>query len=261
MTRTRPAASPCRPRRCRRWPAWASRTDRARGRLLVIRGQQTPSAGAAPPHGIRSGPARLPPPSPSPLPGNRGSVMNDADQRKVVVAQSMRAAVGDHRGKALRRTQLPVQPLPQWPPRFMLFQEPGGHRIGGEQQHVAIAQAALADLDPFVQWFAVRPGADQIRAHGELRRFLQRERREHPHPLTDVIDLYESTVTNRQRRPPVRVSVNLKTEKRRERALLGIRAGEPGKRPTRQSSPPEAARRLQPLKELFPGELTAHAAS
>src|SRR5438445_9789166 len=186
--------------------------------------------------------------------------MNDADQRKVVVAQSMRAAIGDHRGKALWRTQLPVQPLPQWSPGFMLFQEPGGHRIGGEQQHVAIAQAAIADVYPFVQWFAVRPGADQIRAHAELRRFLQGERRAHPHPRTDVIDLHEATVTTRQRRPPVRVSVNLETEKRRERALPGLLAGEPGERPTRQSSPPEAARRLQPRKKLCPGELTAHVA-
>src|SRR6185437_6745616 len=186
--------------------------------------------------------------------------MNDADQGKVVVAQSMLAAVGDHRGEALWRTQLPVQPLPQWPPGFMLFQEPGGHRIGGEQQHVSIAQAALAHVYPFVRWFAVRPGADQIRAHGELRRFLQGERREHPHPFTDAIDLHEATVTNRQRRPVVRVSVNLETEKSRERALLGLLAGEPGERPTRQSAPPEAARRLQLRKKLCPGELTEHIA-
>src|SRR5690349_700730 len=186
--------------------------------------------------------------------------MNDADQGTVVVAQSMLAAVGDHRVKARWRTQLPVQPLPQWSPGFMLFQEPGGHRIGGEQQHVSIAKAALADVYPFVQWFAVRPGADQIRAHGELRRFLQGERRDHPHPFTDVIDLHEATVTDRQRRPPVRVSVNLETEKRRERALLGLLAGEPGEPPTRHSSPPKAARRLQPPKKLCPGELTAHIA-
>src|SRR4029077_20693726 len=98
---------------------------------------------------------------------------------------------------------------------------------------------AVADVYPFVQWFAVRPRADQIRAHGELRRFLQRKRREHPHPLTDVIDLHEATVTNRQRRPPVPVNVNVETEKRGERALPGLLAGEPGERPTRQSSPPE----------------------
>src|SRR2546428_6481552 len=186
--------------------------------------------------------------------------MNHADQRKVVVAQSMLAAVSDHRGKALWRTQLPVQPLPQWSPVFMLFQQPGGHRIGGEQKHVSIAQAALADLDPFVRWFAVRPGADQIRAHGELRRFLQGEGFEHPHPFTDVIDLHQATVTNGQRRPPVVVSVNLDTEESRERALLGLFAGEPGERPARQSLPPEAACRVQPRKKLCPGELTSHIA-
>src|SRR3989475_12669552 len=143
--------------------------------------------------------------------------MNHADQGKVVVPHPMLAAVSDHRRKAFWRTQLPVQPLPQWSPVFMLFQQPGGHRIGGEQQHVSIAQAALADLDPFVRWLAVRPGADQIRAHGELRRFLQGEGFEHPHPFTDVIDLHEATVTNGQRRPPVFVSVNLDTEESRER--------------------------------------------
>src|ERR1041385_4633699 len=144
MTRTRPVPWLCRPRRCRRWPAWASRIDPARGRPLSVLGRQTPSAGAAPPHGIRSGPAR--PPSLSLFRFNRGIVMNDADQGTVVVAQSMLAAVGDHRVKARWRTQLAVQPLPQWSPVFMLFQEPGGHGIGGEQQHVSIAQAALADL-------------------------------------------------------------------------------------------------------------------
>src|SRR5437879_7540011 len=99
----------------------------------------------------------------------------------------MLAALSDHRGKALWLTQLPVQPLPQWSPVLMLFQQPGGHRIGGEQKHVSIAQAALADLDPFVRWFAVRPAADHIRAHGERRRFLHVEVYWHSHPFTDFI--------------------------------------------------------------------------
>jgi len=33
----------------------------------------------------------------------------------------------------------------------MPFKQPGGHRIRGEQQHVSIAQATLADLYPVVQ--------------------------------------------------------------------------------------------------------------
>src|SRR5881396_2531716 len=99
--------------------------------------------------------------------------MNDTDKGEVVVAQSIFAAVGDQCGKALRRTELPVKPLPQWSPLFMPFKQPGGHRIRGEQQHVSIAEAALTDLYPILQRFAVRSRADQIRAHRELRRFLQ----------------------------------------------------------------------------------------
>src|SRR2546422_6601939 len=60
--------------------------------------------------------------------------MNNADKGAVVVAQSMLAAVGDHCGKALWRTQLAVQPLPQWSPVFVLFEQPGGHRVSGEQE-------------------------------------------------------------------------------------------------------------------------------
>src|SRR5207245_7992029 len=70
----------------------------------------------------------------------------------------------------------------------------------------------------------------------------------------------KATVTHGQRRPTVLVSVNLNTEKSRKGALLGLFACEPGERPTRQSSPPEAARRLQPRKKLCPGQLTAHIA-
>src|SRR5688572_25079368 len=140
----------------------------------------------------------------------------------------------------------------------MLFKQPGGHRIGGEQKHVSIAKAALADLYPFVQRFAVRPGADQIRAHRELRRFLQGKRFDHPHPLTDVIDLHEATVANGERRPTVLASVNLDTEKSRKGTLLGLFPGEPGERSARQSSPPEAARRLQARKKLCPGVLASH---
>src|SRR5438093_13045935 len=142
----------------------------------------------------------------------------------------------------------------------MSFQQPGGHRIRGEQQHVSIAEAALADVDSILQGFVVRPGADQIRAHRELRRSLQGERFDRTHPFTDVIDLHKATVTNGQRRPTVLVSVNLDTEKSRKRTLLGLFAGEPGERSTRQSSPPEAARRLQPGKKLWPSDLTSHKA-
>src|SRR2546425_11704160 len=110
MRKTRPVLCPCRPRRCRRWPVSAYRTDRARGRPLLSLGQQKPLAGAEPPHGIRSGLAM--PPSLALLRFNRGIVMNDKDKGKVVVAQSIFAAVGDHCGKALRRTELPVKPLP-----------------------------------------------------------------------------------------------------------------------------------------------------
>src|SRR3989449_4763693 len=142
----------------------------------------------------------------------------------------------------------------------MPFQQPGGHRIRGEQQHVAIAEAALADLYPFVQCFAVRPGADQIRAHRELRRSLHGKRLDRTHPLTDVIDLHKATVPNGQRRPTVLVSVNLDTEKSRKGTLLSLFASDPGERSARQSSPPEAARWLQPRKKLCPGELTSHIA-
>src|SRR5262245_34914655 len=104
------------------------------------------------------------PPSLTLLRFNRDIVMNDADEGKVVVAQSIFATVGHQGGKALWRTQLPVEPLPERSPLFMLFEQPGGQGIGGEQKHVAIAEGALADVDLFVQRFAVRPGTDQIRA-------------------------------------------------------------------------------------------------
>src|SRR5438874_1588764 len=142
----------------------------------------------------------------------------------------------------------------------MPFKQPGGHGIRGEQQHVSIAEAALADLYPILQRFAVRSRADQIRAHRELRRFLQGKRLDHPHPFTDVIDVYKATVTNGQRRPSVHVSVDLDAEKSRKGTLLGLFASEPGERSARQSSPPEAARWLQPRKKLCPGELTSHIA-
>src|SRR3989442_7907771 len=140
----------------------------------------------------------------------------------------------------------------------MPFKQPGGHRIRGEQQHVSIAEAALADLYSILQRFAVRPGADQIRAHRELRRSLQGKRFDRTHPFTDVIDLHKATVTHGQRRPTVLVSVNLNTEKSRKGALLGLFAGEPGERSARQSSPPEAARPLPPRKKLCPRELASH---
>src|SRR5438034_10591700 len=108
----------------------------------------------------------------------------------------------------------------------MPFQQPGGHRIRGEQQHVSIAEAALADLYSILQRFAVRPGADQIRAHRELRRSLQGKRFDRTHPFTDVIDVHKATVTNGQRRPTVLVSVNLDTEKSRKGTLLGLRSEE-----------------------------------
>src|SRR5437016_11481787 len=110
MTKTRPVPWPCRPRRWHRWPAWAYRTGRARGSPPSILGRQKPFAGAEPPHGTRSGLAM--PPSLALLRFNRCIVMNDTDKGKVVVAQAIFAAVGDHRGKVLRRTELPVQPLP-----------------------------------------------------------------------------------------------------------------------------------------------------
>src|SRR6266516_469059 len=110
MSTAHPVRWPCRPRRCRRWPAWAFRTDRARGSPLVILGRQTPWAGADPPHGIPSGLARHP--SLALLRCNPCIVMNDTDKGEVVVAQSIFAAVGNQRGKALRRAELPVQPLP-----------------------------------------------------------------------------------------------------------------------------------------------------
>src|SRR5438874_6470813 len=110
MIKTRPVPWLCRPRRCRRWPVWACRTDRARGRPLLILGQQKPLAGAEPPHGIRSGLAT--PPSLARLRFNRYIVMNHTDKGKVVVAQSIFAAVGDHCGKAFWRAQLLVKPLP-----------------------------------------------------------------------------------------------------------------------------------------------------
>src|SRR2546421_11050013 len=110
----------------------------------------------------------------------------------------------------------------------MPFKQPGGHRIRGEQQHVSIAQAALADLYSILQCFAVRPGADQIRAHRELRRLLQGKRFDRTHPFADVIDMHEATVANGQRRPSVLVSVNLDTEKSSEGTLLGLFGGEPG---------------------------------
>src|SRR5437870_6928632 len=142
----------------------------------------------------------------------------------------------------------------------MPFKQPGGHRIRGEQQHVSISETALTDLDSILQRFAVRPGADQIRAHGELRRSLQGKRFDRTHPFTDVIDVHKATVTNGQRRPTVLVSVNLDTEKSRKGTLLGLFASEPGERSAHWSSPPEAARWLQPRKKLCPGELTAHIA-
>src|SRR6266566_9201457 len=142
----------------------------------------------------------------------------------------------------------------------MPFKQPSGHRIGGEQQHVSIAEAALADLYSILQRFVVRPGADQIRAHRELRGSLQRKRFDRTHPFTDVIEMHKTTVTNGQRRPTVLVSVNLDTEKSRKGTLLGLFAGEPGERSARQSSPPEAARWRQPRKKLCPGELTSHIA-
>src|SRR5215510_13203504 len=98
--------------------------------------------------------------------------MNNTDKGKVVVAQSTFATVGDQCSKALWGTQPPVNPLPEWAPLFILFEQPGGQRIGGEQNHVSVAETAPADLDPFVHGVAVRPGTDQIRAHRELRRFL-----------------------------------------------------------------------------------------
>src|SRR6266480_4705369 len=159
--------------------------------------------------------------------------MNDPDKGEVGVARSLFPAVGDHRGEALRRTELPVQPLPSWSPLFLTFKQPGGHRIRGEQQHVSIAEAALADLYPFVQRFAVRPGADQIRAHRELRRSLQGKRFDRTHPFTDVIDMHKATVTNGQRRPTVLMSVNLDTEKSRKGTLLGLFGSEPGERSAR----------------------------
>ena len=77
--------------------------------------------------------------------------MNDTDKGEVVVAQSIFAAIGDQGGKALWRTELSVKPLPEWSPFFMLFEQPGSQSIGGEQKHVSIAEAALADLYPFVR--------------------------------------------------------------------------------------------------------------
>src|SRR5205809_8016758 len=142
----------------------------------------------------------------------------------------------------------------------MPFKQPGGHRIRGEEQHVSIAEAALADLDSILQGFAVRPRADQIRAHRELRRSLQGKRFDRTHPFTDVIDVDKATVTNGQRRPTALVSVNLDTEKRRKGTLLGLFASEPGERSARLSWPLEAARWLQPRQKLCPGELTSHIA-
>src|SRR5438445_7477415 len=110
MSKARPVRWPCRPRRCRRWPAWAYRTDRARGGPLLILGRQKPLAGAEPPHGIQSGLAMHP--SLALLRCNPCIAMNDTDKGEVVVAQSIFAAVGDHRGKPLRRTELSVKPLP-----------------------------------------------------------------------------------------------------------------------------------------------------
>src|SRR5207245_7658260 len=97
-----------------------------------------------------------------------------------------------------------------------------------------------------------------MRAHRELRRSLQGKRFDRTHPFTDVIDLHKATVTNGQRRPTV--VVNLDTEESRKGTLLGLFAREPGERPARQSSPPEAARRLQLRKKLCPGDLTSHIA-
>src|SRR5919197_362186 len=148
--------------------------------------------------------------------------MNDTDKGEVVVAQSIFAAVGDDCGEALRRTELPVNPLPQWSPLFMPFQQPGGHRIRGEQQHVSIAEAALAGSYPILQRFVVRPGADQIRAHRELRRLLQGKRFDDTHPFTDVIDVHKATVTDGQRGPTVLLRVNLDAEKSRKGTLLGL---------------------------------------
>src|SRR5205807_9650619 len=113
----------------------------------------------------------------------------------------------------------------------MPYKQPGGHRIRAEQQHLSIAEPALADLYSILQLFAVRPGADQIGAHRELRRSLQGKRFDRTHPFTDVIDLHKATVTNGQRRPTVRMSVNLDTEKSRKGTLLGLLASEPGQRP------------------------------
>src|SRR5438876_517203 len=61
-------------------------------------------------------------------------------------------------------------------------------------------------------------------------------------------------------RAMVLVGVNLDTEKSRKGTLLGLFASEPGERSARLSSPPEAARWLQPRKKLCPGELTSHIA-
>src|SRR5438132_1432881 len=99
-----------------------------------------------------------------------------------------------------------------------------------------------------------------MRAHRELRRSLQGKRFDRTHPFTDVIDLHKATVTNGQRRPTVLVSVNLDTEKSRKGTLRGLLVSEPGERSARQSSLPEAARRLQPRKKLCPGELASHIA-
>src|SRR5438309_653947 len=41
--------------------------------------------------------------------------------------------------------------LLEWSHLFKPFKQPGGHRIRGEQQHVSIAEAALADLYAILQ--------------------------------------------------------------------------------------------------------------
>src|SRR2546425_11104866 len=124
MRKTRPVLCPCRPRRCRRWPVSAYRTDRARGRPLLSLGQQTPLAGAEPPHGIRAGLAM--PPSLALLRFNRWIGVNDTDKGKDGGAQSIFAARSDHCGKTLKRTALSVKAPPQRSPPFNLAEQARG---------------------------------------------------------------------------------------------------------------------------------------
>src|SRR2546430_5569960 len=118
-------------------------------------------------------------------------------------------------------------------PVFKPFEPAGGHRLPCQQIPVSIPEASLAGIYSYLQRFVVRPGADQIRAHRELRRSLQGKRFDRTHPFTDVIDMHKATVTDRQRRPTVLVSVDLDTEKGRKGTLLGLFGGEPGERAAR----------------------------